>query len=38
MKPKIFISHMIPDEGINMLKDKFEIELNNTIGICTKDF
>jgi glyoxylate reductase len=29
---------MIPDEGINMLKDKFELELNNTNGICTKDF
>ena len=36
MKPKIFITHTIPDKGINMLKEKFDIEINNLNGILDK--
>jgi glyoxylate reductase len=36
MKPKIFITHTIPDRGINMLMENFIIEFNNKNGILDK--
>jgi glyoxylate reductase len=36
MKPKILITHSIPDRGINMLMENFEIEFNNQNGILDK--
>jgi glyoxylate reductase len=36
VKPKIFVTHTIPDKGIIMLKEKFDIELNDSDGILEK--
>jgi len=37
MKPKILVTHLIPDRGLNMLKEKFELEVNNVQGILDKE-
>jgi glyoxylate reductase len=37
MKPKIYITHKIPEKGINMLKNDFEVELNDYNGIVSKN-
>jgi len=36
MKPKIFVTHTIPDKGLNMLKDRFDVEINNFEGSLDK--
>jgi glyoxylate reductase len=36
MKPKIFVTHIIPDRGLNMLKEKFELEVNDFEGLLVK--
>lgn len=36
MKAKILITHSIPDSGINMLREKFDVFLNNFHGIIDK--
>ncbi len=36
MKPKVLITHPIPDKGIEMLETKFEVELNRAVGILDK--
>ncbi len=37
MKPKIYITHKIPEKGINMLKNDFDVELNDYNGIVSKN-
>ncbi|MCX6160604.1 MAG: D-glycerate dehydrogenase [Ignavibacteriae bacterium] len=37
MKPKIYITHKIPEKGINMLRNNFDVELNNFNGIVSKE-
>jgi glyoxylate reductase len=36
MKPKILITHPIPDSGIKMLRNKYDVELNDYHGILDK--
>ncbi|MFA7359917.1 MAG: D-glycerate dehydrogenase [Candidatus Kapaibacterium sp.] len=36
MKPKVLITHPIPDKGIKMLETKFDVELNSAVGILDK--
>jgi glyoxylate reductase len=36
MKPKILITHPIPDSGIKMLRNKYDVELNDYYGILDK--
>lgn len=37
MKPKIYITHKIPEKGITMLKNDFDVELNDYNGIVSKN-
>jgi len=37
IKPKVFISNIIPEKGINMLRKRFEVEVNKTAGILKKN-
>jgi glyoxylate reductase len=37
MKPKIYITHKIPEKGITMLKNDFDVELNDYSGIVSKN-
>lgn len=36
MKPKIVITHPIPDKGIKMLQEKFDVHLNSDTGVIPK--
>ncbi len=36
MKPKVFVTHIIPEKGIKMLKSKFDVEVNKAEGIVDK--
>ena len=35
-KKKILITHLIPDNGIKILKKKFDVEINESAGILSK--
>lgn len=37
MKSKVFVTHTIPDKGINMLRERFELKINNVDGLLDKD-
>jgi glyoxylate reductase len=37
MKPKIYITHKIPEKGINMLEKDYDVELNDDTGIVNKN-
>lgn len=37
MKPKILVTRRIPDQGMELLKDKFDLEINEEDRVLTKD-
>lgn len=37
-RPKIFVSHPIPQKGINMLKKQFDVEVNDNKNVIGKNF
>ena len=38
MRPKIFVTHPIPQKGIKMLRNHYDVEVNETDDVLDKNF